>query len=559
MDTSNNSPKEEKSKKTNISRRTFLRTAGIIGLTGAVAGIAGCAPVGTSPTASPPTAAPANAATTMPTVIVKPTGQGGTLVVAGESIGDNYLPAAPTQGWAHTWILSNIYEGLYTTRDLKTVTPSLAVGHTVSDDGLVYTFELRQGVKFHDDTPFNAEAVEFNYMRYLDEKHPFYDANSPWRTSFLSSVKSIKAIEDYQVQFELATPKVSFPASLSTYYSGIASPTAIKKFGVLDAVRNPVGTGPFLFERGEKGNQASIAANDGYWNGRPKLDRVVIRVIPDDQSMAASLLAGEVDVTPFIDFKDIGTFRTNPNLKVEIVPAKATGYLAINQAHPTMQDLRVRQALAHALNKQQIIDVILYGQGDPAGGLVSIPNFSYAPELANVYPYDPDKAKELLQAVGSSPELALHVQSSGFWPRMGELVQADLEAVGLKTTIQKTDPATFYSQMGEGKHQIFLGDGAQQTPDPEDLFFVLFGCNNPRSKRWGYCDNKFDAVMLAQSAERDEAKRKQMQIDLQTTLVKDVVQVYNYYSRFAYVMNNRVHEYLALPVRFMYLQQTSVT
>lgn len=558
MDTPKKSPQGD-AQDAKISRRTFLRTAGMVGLTGAIAGIAGCAPTVLSPTVSPPTSAPAGATVAVPTDITKPSGQGGTLVVAGESVGDNYLPAAPTQGWAHTWILSNIYEGLYTTRDLKTVQPSLALGHTVSDDGLVYTFDLRPDVKFHDGTPFNAEAVEFNYMRYLDEKHPYYDPNSPWRTSFLTGVKSVKAISDNQVQFELTAPKVSFPASLVTYYSGIASPTAIKKYGVQDSARNPVGTGPFVFERGEKGNQASMTANDVYWNGRPKLDRVVVRVIPDDQSMAASLLAGEVDITPFVDFKDLEMFRSNPNLKVEVVPAKATGYLAINQAHPTMQDLRVRQAIAHAINKQQIIDVILYGEGDPAGGLVSIPNISYAPELAEIYPYNPDKAKELLQEAGSSPELVLHVQNSGFWPRMGELVQADLEAVGLKTTIQKTDPATFYSQMGEGNHQIFLGDGAQQTPDPEDLFFVLFGCNNPRSKRWGYCDADFDTLMATQSAERDEAKRTQMQKDLQKTLVEDVVQIYTYYSRFAYVMNSRVNDYPALPVRFMYLHDTSVS
>lgn len=558
MNNSNVSPSGDEPER-GISRREFLRTVGVIGVSGLAAGIAGCAPAGTVPLPAPPPAAPTSApAIATPTVIVKPSGQGGTLVVAGESIGDNYMPAAATQGWAHTWVLSNIYEGLYTTRDLKTVSPSLATGHTVSDDGLVYTFDLRQGVKFHDDTPFNAEAVVFNYMRYIDDKDPYYDANSPWRTSFLTGVKSIKAVDEYKVQFELANPKVSFPASLVTYYSGIMSPTAVKKFGAKDVVRNPIGTGPFIFEKAEKGNQASIMANDAYWGGRPKLDRVVVRVIPDDQSMAASLIAGEVDVTPFVDFKDLGTFRSNANLKVNVVPAKATGYLAINQAHPTMADLRVRQALAHAINKQQIIEVILYGEGDPAGGLVSIPNFSYAPELKDVYPYSPDKAKELLQAAGSSPELVLNVQSSGFWPRMGELVQADLEAVGLKTSINKIDPATFYSQMTEGKQQVFLGDAAQQTPDPEDLFYVLFGCSNPRSKRWGYCNADFDAKMIAQSAERDEAKRKQMQVELQTTLVKDVVQVYNYYSRFAFVMTNRVRDFIALPVRFMYLQGTSV-
>ena len=247
--------------------------------------------------AAKPTAAPAAAS--------KPANEGGTLVVAGEAIGDNYMPAVGFQGWAGVWVLNNVFESLYTFRDFKTLVPALATGHTVSPDGLTYTFQLRKGVKFHDGTPFNAEAVEFNYMRYLDKNHPFYDANAIYRTSMLPDVTSVKAKDESTVEFVRSKPMSAFIAALASTYAGIMSPTAIKKFGVQDVPRNPVGTGPFVFEKAEKGNQASIKAFDEYWNGRPPLDRVVIRVITDDQAMTASLLSGEVDMSPFIDFKDL--------------------------------------------------------------------------------------------------------------------------------------------------------------------------------------------------------------------------------------------------------------
>lgn len=484
--------------------------------------------------------------------------RGGTLVVAGESIGDNYMPAAATQGWAHTWILSNIYEGLYTSRDLKTLQPALATGYTISDDGLVYTFRLRQGVKFHDGTPFNADAVVFNYMRYLDENHPYYEPNAPWRTAFLSGVTTIQAKDEYTVEFTLEQPKASFPASLSTYFSGIVSPAAIEQYGVEEVVRHPVGTGPFVFERGEKGNQASMVAFDDYWGGRPYLDRVVVRAIADDQTMAASLMAGEVDVTPFVDFKDLETFRNNPDLDVVVVPATATGYIAINQAHETMQDVRVRQAIAHAVDKQKIIDVIFFGEADIASGLTSIPMWAYAPQFTDYYPFDPQKARELLEETGGAPPITLFTQSSGFWPRMAELIQADLAEVGFETTIEKIDPAAFYGQMTEGTHQLFLGDAAQQTPDPEDLYFILYGCENARSKRWGYCNEAFDELMLKQSGLTDQEERKEVLWQMQKMLLDDVVQVFTYYNRFAYVLNKRVEGFNPMPVRFMYLHDTYV-
>jgi peptide/nickel transport system substrate-binding protein len=470
--------------------------------------------------------------------------KGGTLVVGAETMGDNFVPIVTFQGFGKTWASNNIFETLYTYRSFKSLTPALATGHTVSPDGLVYTFPLRKGVKFHDGTPFNAEAVEFNYMRYLDKSHPYHEPNAVFRSSILPAVKAVRAKEEYVVEVVRERPSAAFVANLSSWQAGIMSPAAIKKHGVQDAGRFPVGTGPFVFEKAEKGSQAVLRAFDDYWGGRPPLDRVVIRAIPDDQAMTAALLAGEVDLTPFVDFKNLESFRRNPKLAVQVVPAPSAAYTVLNAGQKPFQDIRVRRAAAHAMNNKRTIEVVYYGEGDPAGGLTSLPLWAYAPHLRDYYKYDPARAKSLLAEAGGPADIVIHCQSSGSWPRWAELMQADLAAVGFKATIEKIDSSKFYGQMTEAKHQLFIAEAEYNNPDPEDIYNVLHGCDNPRTKRYGWCDPKFDELRATQSAERDLEKRKQILWEMQKVILDAAVQLPNFYLRFATVSSKRVQGFV---------------
>ena len=142
---------------------------------------------------------------------------------------------------------------------------------------------------------------------------------------------------------------------------------------------------------------------------------------------------------------------------------------------------------------------------------------------------------------------------------MAELVQADLNAAGLKTTIEKIDSAKFYGQMTEGTHQAFIGDGTYNSPDPEELFWLFYGCDNPRSKRWGYCNADFETLRAKQTAEKDQEKRKQTMWDMQKQLLDDVTQVVPYYNRFATVSSKGVQGYEPMPIRTMFLEKTSIS
>jgi ABC-type transport system substrate-binding protein len=517
-------------------------------------------PAAAATSAAPAPTAAAAAPTAAPAAAAKPANQGGTLVVAADQMADHFIPAGIMQGWASFWILNNVYDRLYVSRDYKTLTPSLATSHTVSPDGLTYTFQLRKGVKFHDGTPFNADAVEFNYMRYLDKDHPFYEPNATYKTQFLTNVKSVKAKDESTVEVVRETPDSGWLASLTPYYAGIMSPTAIKKFGVKDVGVNPIGTGPFVFEKKE-GNQASMRAFDEYWGGRPLLDRVIARGIPDPQAMTASLLAGDVDVTTFIDFKDIDTLRKNASLNVTPTTANSTMYIAVNQSHAALKDARARQALAHAINKQEIIDVVYNGQAEIAGGLIAPPVWAHAPQFKDYYKYDQAMAKKMLDEVGGPTDVSLLANTAGVWPRVAELVQAHLNAVGFKLTIEKADPAGFVAQLFAGERSLVVQDAIPDHHDPEYLYVAIFGCDNPRGKRHSWCDPAWDQLRAKQAAETDQEKRKAIIWDMEKELLDMVTLLPNHYANLVGVSNKRVGGYMPVATHqaSMFLDKISVT
>ncbi|MBA2447160.1 MAG: hypothetical protein H0V51_03945, partial [Chloroflexi bacterium] len=487
-----------------------------------------------------PTAAPAAAAPAKP---------GATLVAAGESIGDNYDPSVSFQGWSHAWTAANLFDTLVDSRDGK-ISPALATQWSTSPDRLTYTFKLRPNVKFHDGTPFDAEAVAFNYMRQIDDKHPSYQAQSITRGVTLVGVTKVEATGPLEVTFTRSRPSVAMLAQLALPWAGIMSPTAIQKFGA-DYGRSPVGTGPFVFEKGAKGDEASMTAFPDYWGTKPSVGRVVIRAIPDLSSVNAALLAGEVDLTQNVDFKDLAAHRRNSRLKVEVVPGASYGYLAVNNQAPNLKDVRVRRALAHAIDSRQIIDVILYGEAEPPAGFLTPPVPGYAKELLNYYPYDQAKARALLAEAGMA-DLALNLwaPSNGFWPGMAELMQAELAKVGVKISVEKIDPARFGGQVSEGKHDLFIWDGSQSSADPGELMNSFFLSSNPRSMgRYGFNNKEFDDLVAAQDAEADEAKRQPILLQAQKLLLDQVPQVFLYHGRFATVMSSRVQGFKTLPFR----------
>jgi peptide/nickel transport system substrate-binding protein len=539
-----------------LTRRRFLSIAVGGGAVSLVAACQGAAP----PASTSPTAAAAAA----PTAVSKPANQGGTLVVAANSLYQSYIVGGSFQGWAGHIFLDACYERLYNFRNHTQPYPNLATGYKVSTDGLTYTFDLRQGVKFHDGSPFNADAVVFNYMRYLDKSHPYYDPQAVTALTFLSLVNTITAKDDHTVEFVLKQPRRDFVGNLTAMFCGIVSPTAVQKYGVTDIGQHPTGTGPFMFDKQEN-NQLTMVANPDYWGGRPPLDKVIVRAIPDSQAMTASLLSGEVDGTCWPDLNNLDTFRNNPNLNVVISPAANASYMGVNVEWPALQDVRARQAMAHSINKQKIMDTVYHGNVQPhKGGQCDAPIWwFFSSDLEDYYTYDVAKAKSLLDQAGGPRDLPIWVQTSEYWPLLGELLQNDFNAAGFNAQVVKVDPATYFSGINEGKHGVYMYEMTAAAAGAEGHIYAHWGCGTAAINNIGHwCDPQWDALREKETSDplyNDQDKRKDVMIQLEKGLLDAVVGLWHSYGNITTVLNKRVQGYVPGTHPVMFIDQTYIT
>jgi len=466
---------------------------------------------------------------------------GGTVTVGADAVGADFVPSHIFQGRGHEMALLALFDGLYWYPNDNVSKPyqeQLATAFpTSSADGLVYTIPVRKGVMFHDGTPFNAEAVEFNYMRYLDPHHPYYDPNAGANVpaTFLIDVDNVKAIDDYTVQITASAHLGDFIASIVPFNgSGIMSPTAVMKAGVANAGIHPVGTGPFRFVEDVEGDHVTLAAFDEYWGGRPFIDTLVIREIPDPGTLTASMLTGEVDISTFIERSDVPTFKANPKFDVAVIPGVVTGYMGLNVTgtggFKTLSDVRLRLAACHAIDKKALIQLGLFGFGAVGAGVNPPASWGYQKSLLDYNHYNPTLAKSLIKAAGGvKNDLLLIAPSSGYFPQLAVIIQSYLNAVGFTTNIQTLDSAIYYNTFNEGKQDIGLGEGAPDVFSPYSLYKTFFGHDGTRIGRWGGWDNStFDGTVNRLFATSNRATDVKLIQVLDLTLLKGGIFQTNY-------------------------------
>jgi len=335
--------------------------------------------------------------------------------------------------------------------DFPPIVPGLAESWSVSPDGKTYTFKLRQGVKFHDGSPFNAEAAHFNFQRMTDEKHEYYDpqAGSTAR-GVLKGLKGSKVVDEFTFQVELAQPNAGFIeaiASLPNYY--MHSPAAFKKFGKDGIGQNAVGTGPFKLVEWVRGQRTVMARNDDYWGKKPLVDRMVYRPIIEPAARAAALKAGEVHIAWDLPVDQVELIKANPKFVVHLRGIPATKVIECWQAAGPFSDRSVRKAVNMAIDRKTLADVILKGTAVPATQMYGIGSASFDKSLPLFEKFDPEEAKKLLAGtkypngfeffIITSPEnepVAGALQAY-------EFVQANLQKIGVKMDIRVRDNAVF--------------------------------------------------------------------------------------------------------------------
>jgi 4-phytase/acid phosphatase/peptide/nickel transport system substrate-binding protein len=383
-----------------------------------------------------------------------------------------------------------IFDTLTTLDDKGDPLPKLALSWDRSEDFKTWTFRLRPGVKFHDGSPFNAQAVAWNIAR---QKDP----NNHCRCAFyISNIDKVEAVDDLTVIFRLRDPSVSFPSLLSsaTVNNVVHSPTAIEKLGE-DYNRKPVGTGPFILKSWTAGDRMVVERNPDYWNkGHPYLDRVVLRPLPDAQARFATLQSGEVDLVYADEYEadSIAKARNDPALAVHTYAGAGATVYAFNTKVAPFDDVRVRRALVMALDRKKMSQAITNGLARPATNPYGDGSWVKCKD-DGALPLDVKQARELIKDYGKPVEFKMIVTATPRGRTFGQVFQQLWKQVGATMELDQVDQTTVVTRAFTRQFQL--------TPwriidfaDPDTQMYANFHTGSPVALA-NYSDPELDRLL----------------------------------------------------------------
>ncbi len=395
----------------------------------------------------------------------------------------------------------------------------LADSWQVSRDGLTYRFHLRSNVPFQT-TPwfapgrlFNAEDVLFSFQRIIDPKHPFHGVSGgryPFfdAQSMAKLIRRVSRVSDQEVIFELWQPDAGFLASLASDYAVILSAEygeqliARRARSQMDA--QPVGTGPFALLAYQPDEYLKLVRHPGYWEGAAPLERVVFDFSPSAARRVAKLLTGECQVAAFPAASQIDFIAQKTDLKLDIQTNLNTSFLALNTDKPPFNQLKVRQALAMAINRRKLLDAIFYDTADEADSLLPASSWAHNPNLVP-YPFDPARARQLLAEAGYPDGFTMTLWvppiSRAYNPdpmKTAQLIQSDLKDVGIRLRILQLKSFQMQQRLARGQQDAVLQSWVANTMDPDNVYRPLLSCQAKQHNTNNYsswCHPHFDLLL----------------------------------------------------------------
>ncbi len=380
-------------------------------------------------------------------------------------------------------VCDNIYETLVTYREESTaVKPQLARSWESSEDGLTWIFHLRTDVRFHDGTFFNAAAMLFSLGRQYFKDHPYHQVEGTykyWKDMGMDAiVAGLEAPDDSTFVIRLNQPNAPFLSNLAMNFAAAVSPAAVRRYGD-DFFKNPVGTGPFRFVEWRKDERIVLACNDDYWGAGPQLDQLIFKPIQDASVRFLELRTGAIHGLDNLSPEFIDEIRENPDLNLLTQAGMNVGYLAMNMDKKPFDNLMVRLALNHAIDKQSLVDNFYQGLAAPAKNPIPPTLWGYD-EAIEPYPYNPEKARALLAEAGYpegfSTELWTMPVPRPYMPqpdKIAQAIQADLEKVGIRARIVQWEWGTYLDKVFNGEHAMALLGWTGDNGDPDNFLYVL--------------------------------------------------------------------------------------
>jgi peptide/nickel transport system substrate-binding protein len=483
-----------------------------------------------------------------------------TLVIGMEAEISSFDPAVMT-GTSTFRPVSSMFDMLTNLWDQTTdIQPDLAESWEIAPDATSVTMKLREGVKFHDGTDLNADAVVFSFERMLNPDSPDYHGPYAFPAFFYPTYKSSTAVDPLTVRFDLTQPDATFFSALVWNTGSIVSPTAAKAAGA-DFQNAPVGAGPFKFVSWQKDVLTTMEAFPDYWKGAPKLKTLLWKPIIEEAARFNQLLSGEVDFIVSLYPQFVPAIQADPNLQLIQGPSLHTWWCTLNTHFEPFKDVKVRQAMNHAIDRQSLITNVLQGTAVESKSWSWPDTWSYADDVTT-YPYDPEKAKALLAEAGYADgfDLPYLVPASGSGmvapKEIATAMQADLEKVGVRVQIETQEWITYLASVLNGLDDI---NGKQfgmcqmswmnPVADPGlYIEYVSAGSEGAWGSNLGYYQNEeYNALLADARASGDQEERAELYKQAQRIFADDAPWLFMFHSNFVTAARRNVEGIILSP------------
>ena len=436
--------------------------------------------------------------------------QAGGEIVVGQQLEPPHMdPTSAAAGAIDEVLYSNVFEGLTRFGPDGSVNPGLAESWEISDDGLIYTFRLQGGVSFHDGTAMDAGDVKFTLDRARDE------TSQNAQKALFEGISQVDVVDDLTVKVSLSAPNGNLLFNLAWGDAVIVAPESIGEIK-----QKPIGTGAFRFDDWVQGDQITLVRNEDYWGTPAKLDKATFKFISDPTAAFAAMMAEDVDVFGgYPAPENLPQFEADARFQVLVGSTEGETILAINNQVEPLNNVLVREAIAHAIDRQAIIDGAMFGLGTPIGTHFAPHHPDYV-DLTGISQYDPDLAKTLLAQAGFPDgfKTTLKLPPPSYARRGGEIIAAQLRAVGIETEISTLEWAQWLEQVFRGKD---FGLTIVSHTEPFDIGIYA------RPEYYFQYDNPdFQALNAALMQETDPAARSDLMVKMQRMISEDYVNGY---------------------------------
>ncbi|QPC43031.1 ABC transporter substrate-binding protein [Kaustia mangrovi] len=449
------------------------------------------------------------------------------------------------------WVFANVYDVLVRVDKTGTkLEPGLAESWTISDDGLTYSFTMRDA-SFSDGSPITSEDAAFSLTRIRD------DEGSLWSDSY-QVIENIATPDPKTLVVTLKEASAPFLASLAMPGASIISKAGMEEMGEEAYAEKPIASGAFMVEEWLRGDRVILAKNPEFWEAdRVSLDGVEWISIPDDNTRMLKVQAGELDAAIFVPFSRIAELQKDENLTVHLDPSTREDHLLINHEHGALAKKEVRQALDYAIDKQAVVDAVTFGIGEvaysyvPKGAL-----YHYADNLKR--PYDPEKAKQMLADAGASDLTLTYLVNAGdeVDEQIAVLLQQQLAQAGVTVNLQKMDPSQTWDMLVAGDYDISVMYWTNDVLDPDQKTTFVLGHDTNMNYMTRYNNERVKELVAKARVEMDPAKREAMYVELQKMAKEDVNWIDLYYSPYRNVSRKNIEGFYQNPLGRFFLEDT---